>query len=347
MITKLQVANFRGIRSMTLDALKDVNVFVGKNNCGKTSALEALFFWACVNRPDAAIILNHLRRLTSSASELLTLLFHNSQHESPIEISAEVNGVKTCIRAKTFISETKEVSISEGVNGQQLMSSPKMDGIKVFIIRNGGKEELCYSLTLQTNGEIGINRVPKQLDAPDLHYLAVHYKDDNSIGKIIAANREPEIVEALKPFAPNIRNIKIGGENKVVLVDEGRRISLPLELQGDGVVRATQIFSKILAADSGSIVLIDEIDNGMHASTLKTFWKTLVSLAQEKHVQIFATTHSWESLAMLKGALEENETLQNFVSVINFVRRAEDNINAYPYDYPSFRDAVESDIDIR
>ncbi len=41
--TKRQIENFRGIKSLEIDRLYRVNLFVGKNNCGKTSVLESMF----------------------------------------------------------------------------------------------------------------------------------------------------------------------------------------------------------------------------------------------------------------------------------------------------------------
>jgi recombinational DNA repair ATPase RecF len=41
---QLKIENFRGIKSLEIDDLARVNLFVGRNNCGKTSVLEAIFF---------------------------------------------------------------------------------------------------------------------------------------------------------------------------------------------------------------------------------------------------------------------------------------------------------------
>ncbi|MCU0428296.1 MAG: AAA family ATPase, partial [Candidatus Kapabacteria bacterium] len=48
--TSINIQNFRGIKSLEMDDLGQVNVLVGKNNSGKTSVLEAV--WAA-SMPDA------------------------------------------------------------------------------------------------------------------------------------------------------------------------------------------------------------------------------------------------------------------------------------------------------
>ncbi|MDR2087469.1 MAG: AAA family ATPase, partial [Dysgonamonadaceae bacterium] len=42
-LEQLKINNFRGFDSLEIDGLSKINLFVGKNNSGKTSILEALF----------------------------------------------------------------------------------------------------------------------------------------------------------------------------------------------------------------------------------------------------------------------------------------------------------------
>lgn len=41
-ITKISIQNYRSIENITLEDIKDINVFIGKNGCGKSHILEAL-----------------------------------------------------------------------------------------------------------------------------------------------------------------------------------------------------------------------------------------------------------------------------------------------------------------
>jgi len=43
MIKSIFVRNYRGIRCCKLENLKRVNVFIGRNNSGKSSLLESLY----------------------------------------------------------------------------------------------------------------------------------------------------------------------------------------------------------------------------------------------------------------------------------------------------------------
>ena len=42
LISSIEIKSFRGIRSLKLDNLAQINILTGDNNCGKTSVLEVL-----------------------------------------------------------------------------------------------------------------------------------------------------------------------------------------------------------------------------------------------------------------------------------------------------------------
>ena len=41
-LSQLSIKNFRSIKDLTIDFEKDLNVFVGKNNTGKSSIIDAI-----------------------------------------------------------------------------------------------------------------------------------------------------------------------------------------------------------------------------------------------------------------------------------------------------------------
>ncbi len=55
------IERLRGISKIELSDFKDVNLFVGRNNCGKTTVLEALFMITGLSNPKIPITLNQFR----------------------------------------------------------------------------------------------------------------------------------------------------------------------------------------------------------------------------------------------------------------------------------------------
>ena len=62
-----------------------------------------------------------------------------------------------------------------------------------------------------------------------------------------------------------------------------------------------------LSAQDG-VLLVDEIENGLHYGALVDVWKSLDWLSREFNVQVFATTHSYECIRAANAAFSEAES---------------------------------------
>ena len=97
-----------------------------------------------------------------------------------------------------------------------------------------------------------------------------------------------------------------------------------LKSLGDGMTRVFQLALALEVARSGPerpllgledggaidepMLLIDEVETGIHYSALPEVWRFLLRAARESGVQVFATTHSWDCIeAFQKAAAEEPE----------------------------------------
>ncbi|RKZ90567.1 MAG: hypothetical protein DRR19_09675 [Candidatus Parabeggiatoa sp. nov. 1] len=84
------------------------------------------------------------------------------------------------------------------------------------------------------------------------------------------------------------------GEPLIYLVRQPSNV-MPLSLFGDSLNRVADLFLKLVNNQNG-ILLIDEIENGIHHTKQKELWKLLFEIATKFDIQIFATTHSLEML---------------------------------------------------
>jgi AAA15 family ATPase/GTPase len=112
---------------------------------------------------------------------------------------------------------------------------------------------------------------------------------------------------------------------------------IPVTQLGQGFSRLLDIYSEIVASES-KVLLIDEIENGLHYSVLPTIWKGLFNAAKEMDVQIFATTHSWECVLAADAAAREEKEYD-----LNLIRldRVDDNIKATTVDKDALNSAKE------
>ena len=90
---------------------------------------------------------------------------------------------------------------------------------------------------------------------------------------------------------------------------EGLGELIPVSQLGQGFNRLLDIFSEIVVADA-KVLLIDEIENGLHYSVLPVVWQGIFLAAKEFDVQIFATTHSWECIEEADKAAREQENYE-------------------------------------
>jgi AAA15 family ATPase/GTPase len=44
-LNSIQIKNFRGFDNLDIDGFSQINLFIGRNNSGKSSVLEAIFFY--------------------------------------------------------------------------------------------------------------------------------------------------------------------------------------------------------------------------------------------------------------------------------------------------------------
>ena len=72
---EVEINNFRGIKHLFLPNLKQVNLLVGKNNCGKSSVLDALFLLSGFSNPLLILRINQFRDYDSFAQEVKNYFF--------------------------------------------------------------------------------------------------------------------------------------------------------------------------------------------------------------------------------------------------------------------------------
>jgi hypothetical protein len=143
--------------------------------------------------------------------------------------------------------------------------------------------------------------------------VSVQNRDPQSlvllVGKVILKrNGEETFQKLLAKIDSRIKKVRIdsGQDGNQVVVDIGLSELLPLAQVGQGVYRLATILADIIG-EKTDVLLIDEIENGLHHSVQKQVWTGLAVLAKELNVQIFATTHSGECLHAAHRAFLERD----------------------------------------
>ena len=85
-----------------------------------------------------------------------------------------------------------------------------------------------------------------------------------------------------------------------------------------------------IATVPGGIVLVDEIENGIHHSVMEKVWRAIGAFARNYDVQLFATTHSYECIGAAYRAFESDE--EDELRLFRIQRNGDGGFKAVKYD---------------
>lgn len=117
--------------------------------------------------------------------------------------------------------------------------------------------------------------------------------------KRIFQNDSPSALELLKDFDADIEGIDMASfsGNRAAIYIKHRKLGVaPLSIFGDAMRRAVLLAATLPSLKAGGILLIDEVEVGIHVDALANVFKWLVNAARKLEIQIFVTTHSLEAL---------------------------------------------------
>ena len=111
MFDKIEIERFRGIRYASIEGFKQINLFFGKNNCGKSSLLESLFLVSGLSNPLLSIHVNFMRGYSKVRLNDLKFDFYNLDSTLPIHIRME-NEEKRDLKINLFEQNQNNVSLN-------------------------------------------------------------------------------------------------------------------------------------------------------------------------------------------------------------------------------------------
>ena len=133
-------------------------------------------------------------------------------------------------------------------------------------------------------------------------------------GTLIEDFSQIRINRKLKDYLPIIRIVEprltdldlatLAGSSDIY-GDVGLERLVPIAFMGEGLRRLVAIVLSI-ATCPGGVVLIDEIENGLHHSVMGKIWLAIGEVAKAVNCQVFATTHSYECIQAAQRAFADN-----------------------------------------
>jgi predicted ATPase len=352
-LQELRVDAYRSLRGVKLEHLGRMNLLVGANNTGKTSVLEAIGLVArpldpaqwvqtVSNRDASGSLVDGLWGLFPASTALT--LESGDETSKQIVIQANLGEKDRHLRAYAiaFVEQWAEV--------EQVGAIPQSDSVvRIHTdVRVGGAKPSKHEMEFRSSPRrvpVGTGVVPVRVFVitPFTHrstaQLVTH------LSHVIDEGTKAKSVELLRMFDSGVEDVSISrpfGRDAIRVVHEKNGV-VDLAAFGDGMRRAFAM-SLALSRASGGLLLVDEIESGIHARALFSVLPWLVRAAEEANVQIVATTHSLEAidavLAAFANAAHE--------AVITYhLRRTETGHVCQRYDLVGLRGLREEGLDIR
>ena len=120
MFVRIEIERFRSIRYARIEGFKQINLFFGKNNCGKSSLLESLFLVSGLSNPLLPMHINIMRGYSKSRLEDLKFDFYNLDTAKPIHIRMEDGEVRDL---QMSLFEQKQDSVFLNKEGANILSN--------------------------------------------------------------------------------------------------------------------------------------------------------------------------------------------------------------------------------
>lgn len=367
MITKIQLENFKGFKNFSTE-LTPVTIFGGRNNSGKTTILEAIKFLFYHNDPNVFFQMNYFRHMNDqnlyTAERLWEPLFYNFDAAATLQIALHD---EQSLSNKLDIKKDAESASYDNLQ----MGRPPYP-LNTALRQNYMLDFSYFSKAVIEEGKYAINQAAVNMFDPNYRPVIVSYsrreekQDANLIGALLfksetmleqnllaqwygnvfQSNKHKIIIDVLKAFDKHIVDmqtiVKGAFGYLYAIFDDGRK--LPVSYMGDGMNRLMNILLGILS-NPGSIILLDEIENGFHYSMYAKLWEAIGRAAKENNCQIIANTHSAD---LLRGAVRglDKIALKDRLSYIR-LDNSGSTIKGHIFDSNLINCALESEMEVR
>jgi hypothetical protein len=370
MLSSITIDGYRSLNHFEMKGLGRVNLLVGLNNSGKTSVLEAISLFASGNDFFPIWLLSWRRgdvmvpppakggepgRSIQPEAMIGHMFFGHEIHV----------GSQFSITAANRAPERKITFSIVELSPQDLKDLPQDElpfpgrvGLKINSaeppIENLVPLSRLYGLTSETFTPAR-RRHPAKGVTPSV-FVSSELSNSNELlsywNKIALRPQAQLVLRALKFIEPTLEGITAQASAQpyygpitkggFIVKMEGIEQPVPVGSMGDGIWRMLSLALSITQC-RGGIMLVDEIDAGLHYSVMARMWQLIFNAAKEFDVQVFATTHSYDcvnSLAHICATADE----QNPVAIHRVERGASRSV---PYGEEEIKVIADRDIEVR
>ena len=356
----LELEGYRGFDKYKLTDLTRVNLLVGKNDCGKTSILEAVHF--LVSGGDPFVLVRSANRrgeVNGAGAEPrpdVSHVFCGRRFDPGVRFRLSADGgrreVSVTVRSP---APDDGPSLFENAADDFRILALEIEGTSlrrptVLPVAENGVLPDSRHLRFRARGSEGAPAPPPiqfvTPDSLDLDPMRAMWD------RVLMEGRESDVIRAMKLLEPELDSIQFltsdalrmrSGRAGVLLGFRGAGRRAPMGSYGDGMRRLLALSLSLMRTANG-FLLVDEIDTGLHWTVMEETWRLVVETARRSSMQVFATTHSYDCIRGLASLVESRPDLAGDVSIQKIERSLK---KAVGFDAADVRAVVAQNIEVR
>lgn len=315
MLKSLKIASMRGIRAGTIADLSSVNLFMGRNNTGKSTILEAL----CLLGSSLNSMEELLRRRGWIGPVSCAFLFHGDETsltvqgtEAAIDGEISVSVETTRVRSAKYAEHLKQIRGEEPsyVEFRDRRQEAKGSRIALFGISKDGRKLATW---------VESTTAPEPRGRPniliDSGMLSKFGDFESAYSQAVDWGVRDAAEALLRPLVPGLVRLEIlkVGDTYVLHQILKDRKPIPIYFAGDGFKKLV-LFALLCSHAKGGWTLLEEPECYQHSGWLDVVCKVIVQ-GVKNGMQFFISSHSLELVDRLLEAAEGDAEVVNSMAL--------------------------------
>lgn len=260
-LESIKIQRFRGIREGEITDFTDVNILIGRNNCGKSTIAEGICRVASVWGPDREPLRRSLAQLWN------TTRGETPGERAPPELWYQNDQSKSAVVSAKIAADTVRLEL--------LPHGPHLD--------TGTLNPQTRDTVKQFAAAISLFR------PPDAYERSIELR---LWQELFRKRRDKLVIRALNDiFDFEVEQLQLPPDGRMLVVFSEHAPSL--DVQGDGTRGALRCLL-VLAALQKTLFILEEPESHQHPGSLERFATAVCQQAKQQEVQLLITTHSIE-----------------------------------------------------
>lgn len=343
MLTSIHIQGFKGFKDTLIAPLRKVNLILGGQNVGKTSLLEAVYLGASdINNFQQLPTLFRVAEGLDSKRYLKSIL--GSHKKWIIDLTDDKKTIlRTASNLDSELSPEDFFDLKDiNIDNEKVERLIKGKNISIsFVGAEEGNKRNLLSPYWASKEVLFVNPLAISIYLPN--QLSVGQLFDKTI---IARKKKIllDMLHRIEPRLEDMHSLSPDGEQRIYVELEGKGEALPLPQLGHGFSRLVYLYCSLLVTDA-KLALIDEVENGIHYSSLSILFQGIHDIAAKQNVQTLMTTHSWDCIKAAYKTFADAGNLKDFQLIR--LERDGDNVRAVVINDEMLDTVMEAGYEVR